>query len=53
MNARFVVRELHDEHIVPRPDLPGSPYPSRKVAKRAAAGLAAPTDIVPVRRRTA
>ncbi len=50
MSSKYIVREHHDGRIVPRCDLPGSPFPSRKAAKAVAAKLPADTDIVPVRR---
>ncbi|MFC0268545.1 hypothetical protein [Kushneria aurantia] len=51
MSARYIVREKHEPHVVPRCDLPGSPYLTRKAAKRAAAKLPATTEVVAVKRR--
>ncbi|GEK49180.1 hypothetical protein HPA02_34630 [Bisbaumannia pacifica] len=50
MSCRYIIRHRG----TPRCDLPGSPYPSRIAAKRAAdqAGLA-PVEIVTVKRRSA
>ncbi len=51
MSARYLIRAPYQGRMVPRPHLPGSPYPSRKAAKSAAhrAGIEAP-NIVTVRR---
>ena len=52
MSPRYLVRE-HGIRIVPRCDLPGSPYSSRKAAKAAArrAGIAG-AEIISVRRES-
>jgi len=50
VTARYIVREHHNGRIVPRCDLPGSPFSSRRAAKAAAEKLSTETEIVTVRR---
>ena len=50
MTNRYIVIERHQHIDVPRCDLYGSPYPSRKAAMKAAKRLAVPTIIKTVKR---
>ena len=51
MSSKYIVQQSHEGRLVPRCDLPGSPYSSRKTAKAAAsrAGITNP-KVIPVRR---
>ena len=51
MTSRYLIVEQHQHIDVPRCDLPGSPFPSRKAAMKAAKRLAVPTIIKSVKRR--
>ncbi len=53
MSARYLIRAPHQGRMVPQCNLPGSPYPSKKVAKKAAHkhDIKAP-NIIAVRRQS-
>jgi hypothetical protein len=52
MSKRYILIEHYDRRDVPRCDLPGSPFPSRKAALKLVKVLDAPASIQTVKRRT-
>lgn len=50
MTSRYLIVEQHEHTATPRCDLPGSPFPSKRAALKAAKRLAVPTFIKSVKR---
>ena len=51
MTSRYLIVEQHQHIDVPRCDLPGSPFPSKWQALKAAKRLASPFTIKAIKRR--